>query len=44
MTKSHAQQQGEESKDNEVKIPISVFNPKEGYKGISLRKKSFWSH
>jgi hypothetical protein len=31
MTKSRAQQQGEESKDDEVRIPIPVFDPKDFY-------------
>jgi hypothetical protein len=31
MTKSRAQQQGEESKDNKVRIPIPVFNPEDFY-------------
>jgi hypothetical protein len=31
MTKSRAQQQGEESKDDEVRIPIPVFDPEDFY-------------
>jgi hypothetical protein len=31
MTKSFAQKQGEESKDNEVRIPIPIFDPEDFY-------------